>query len=187
MRRFVQERFIDEFVVAKSPRLAGGRRVAGTGRRAECLGRLAELFRCTRPRRTASTSLRSPRAWSTTASKRSTSSISSPATCGPRVINPKTGKFNAFFTRNIAADFGGAGRSSGYLMVTGFGRHAARPRELPVRQEHRLRRRGQHRPGGRLHDSLELERCRRPASRSTANSSRSTSAQFRTAFVRDEQ
>jgi hypothetical protein len=36
------------------------------------------------------------------------------------VINPKTGKFNAFFTRNIAADFGGAGRSSGYLLVTGF-------------------------------------------------------------------
>ncbi len=35
------------------------------------------------------------------------------------VINPKTGKFNAFYSRNIAADFGGAGRSSGYLMVTG--------------------------------------------------------------------
>jgi hypothetical protein len=35
------------------------------------------------------------------------------------VINPKTGKFNAFYTRNIATDFGGAGRSSGYLMVTG--------------------------------------------------------------------
>lgn len=35
------------------------------------------------------------------------------------VINPKTGKFNAFFTRNIAADFSGAGRTSGYLMVTG--------------------------------------------------------------------
>ena len=35
------------------------------------------------------------------------------------VINPKTGKFNSFFTRNIAADFGGAGRSNGYLMVTG--------------------------------------------------------------------
>src|SRR5438105_7261154 len=35
------------------------------------------------------------------------------------VINPKTGKFNSFFTRNIAADFGGAGRTTGYLMVTG--------------------------------------------------------------------
>jgi hypothetical protein len=35
------------------------------------------------------------------------------------VINPKTGKFNSFFTRNIATDFGGAGRSTGYLMVTG--------------------------------------------------------------------
>jgi hypothetical protein len=35
------------------------------------------------------------------------------------VINPKNGKFTAFFSRNIAADFGGAGRSSGYLMVTG--------------------------------------------------------------------
>jgi hypothetical protein len=35
------------------------------------------------------------------------------------VMNPKTGKFNSFFTRNIAADFGGAGRNSGYLMVTG--------------------------------------------------------------------
>jgi hypothetical protein len=35
------------------------------------------------------------------------------------VINPKNGKFNSFFTRNIAADFQGAGRNSGYLMVTG--------------------------------------------------------------------
>jgi hypothetical protein len=35
------------------------------------------------------------------------------------VINPRTGKFTAFFTRNIAADFGGAGRGAGYLMVTG--------------------------------------------------------------------
>jgi hypothetical protein len=35
------------------------------------------------------------------------------------VINPKTGKFNSFFTRNIANDFGGAGRNTGYLMVTG--------------------------------------------------------------------
>ena len=35
------------------------------------------------------------------------------------VINPKTGKFNSFYTRNIAADFGGAGRNSGYLLVTG--------------------------------------------------------------------
>jgi hypothetical protein len=35
------------------------------------------------------------------------------------VLNPKTGRFNSYFTRNIAADFGGAGRSTGYLMVTG--------------------------------------------------------------------
>jgi hypothetical protein len=35
------------------------------------------------------------------------------------VLNPKTGKFNALFTRNIAADFGNAGRNSGYLIVTG--------------------------------------------------------------------
>jgi len=35
------------------------------------------------------------------------------------VINPKNGKFTSFYTRNIASDFGGAGRSSGYLMVTG--------------------------------------------------------------------
>ncbi len=35
------------------------------------------------------------------------------------VINPKNGRFSSFFTRNIAADFGGAGRNSGYLMVTG--------------------------------------------------------------------
>ncbi|MFO0790383.1 MAG: hypothetical protein U0805_13090 [Pirellulales bacterium] len=35
------------------------------------------------------------------------------------VMNPKTRKFQAFYTRNIAADFAGAGRSSGYLMVTG--------------------------------------------------------------------
>lgn len=36
------------------------------------------------------------------------------------VVDPKSGRFNAFFTRNIAADFGGAGRSTGYLMVTGL-------------------------------------------------------------------
>jgi len=35
------------------------------------------------------------------------------------VINPKTGKFNSFFSRNITADFNGAGRNTGYLMVTG--------------------------------------------------------------------
>lgn len=35
------------------------------------------------------------------------------------VINPKNGLFNAFFTRNISTDFGGAGRSTGYLLVTG--------------------------------------------------------------------
>jgi hypothetical protein len=35
------------------------------------------------------------------------------------VINPKNGKFNSFFTRNIVADFGGAGRAMGYLLVTG--------------------------------------------------------------------
>jgi hypothetical protein len=35
------------------------------------------------------------------------------------VINPKTGKFTSFYSRNIAADFKGAGRTSGYLMVTG--------------------------------------------------------------------
>jgi hypothetical protein len=36
------------------------------------------------------------------------------------VINQKNGLFNSFFTRNIATDFGGAGRNSGYLLVTGF-------------------------------------------------------------------
>jgi hypothetical protein len=36
------------------------------------------------------------------------------------VINPKTGKFNAFFTRNIAADFGTITKNPRYLMVTGF-------------------------------------------------------------------
>jgi hypothetical protein len=35
------------------------------------------------------------------------------------VINPKNGRFNSFFTRNIAADFAGAGRGTGYLLVTG--------------------------------------------------------------------
>jgi hypothetical protein len=35
------------------------------------------------------------------------------------VLNPKNGKFNSLFTRNIAQDFGGSGRNSGYLMVTG--------------------------------------------------------------------
>jgi hypothetical protein len=35
------------------------------------------------------------------------------------VINPKTGKFNSLFTRNIAADFGAAGKGTRYMMVTG--------------------------------------------------------------------
>jgi len=43
-------------------------------------------------------------------------------TCDMRaaVINPKTGKFNAFFTRNIAADFGAVTKNPRYLIVTGF-------------------------------------------------------------------
>ena len=36
------------------------------------------------------------------------------------VINPKTGKFNAYFTRNIATDFGAVGQGARYLIVTGF-------------------------------------------------------------------
>jgi hypothetical protein len=36
------------------------------------------------------------------------------------VINPKTGKFNSFFTRNIATDFGAIGKGARYLIVTGF-------------------------------------------------------------------
>lgn len=36
------------------------------------------------------------------------------------VINPKNGKFNAFFTRNIAADFGALNKNPRYLIVTGF-------------------------------------------------------------------
>lgn len=35
------------------------------------------------------------------------------------VINPKTGRFNAFFTRNIVNDFGVAGQGARYLIVTG--------------------------------------------------------------------
>ena len=35
------------------------------------------------------------------------------------VINPKTGKFNSKFTRNIAADFGEAGKGTRYMIVTG--------------------------------------------------------------------
>ena len=35
------------------------------------------------------------------------------------VINPKTGKFNSKFTRNIAADFGAAGKGTRYMIVTG--------------------------------------------------------------------
>lgn len=35
------------------------------------------------------------------------------------VISPKNGRFNSFFTRNIAADFGGTGVNTGYLLVTG--------------------------------------------------------------------
>jgi hypothetical protein len=36
------------------------------------------------------------------------------------VINPKTGKFNALFTYNIAGDFPVAGGTPRYLMVTGI-------------------------------------------------------------------
>jgi hypothetical protein len=36
------------------------------------------------------------------------------------VINPKTGKFNALFTRNIASDFGAVNKNARYLIVTGF-------------------------------------------------------------------
>ncbi len=36
------------------------------------------------------------------------------------VINPKSGKFNALYTRNIATDFGAAGAGARYLLVTGY-------------------------------------------------------------------
>src|SRR6185369_8202939 len=36
------------------------------------------------------------------------------------VINPKTGKFNSFYTRNIAQDFGAVNKNARYLVVTGF-------------------------------------------------------------------
>lgn len=36
------------------------------------------------------------------------------------VINPKTGKFNSLYSRNIATDFGAAGAGARYLVVTGF-------------------------------------------------------------------
>jgi len=36
------------------------------------------------------------------------------------VINPKTGKFNAFFSRNIVNDFGVTGQGARYLIVTGL-------------------------------------------------------------------
>jgi hypothetical protein len=36
------------------------------------------------------------------------------------VINPKNGKFNAYYTRNIAADFGTITKNPRYLIVTGF-------------------------------------------------------------------
>ena len=36
------------------------------------------------------------------------------------VINPKTGKFNALFSRNIATDFGETGKGARYLIVTGL-------------------------------------------------------------------
>lgn len=36
------------------------------------------------------------------------------------VINPQTGKFNSFYSRNIATDFGAVNAGARYLMVTGF-------------------------------------------------------------------
>jgi hypothetical protein len=35
------------------------------------------------------------------------------------VLQPRTGKFNAFFTGNVLADFGGIGKAPKFLMVTG--------------------------------------------------------------------
>ena len=46
-----------------------------------------------------------------------------PASTAARKLNPgraKTGKFNAYYTRNIAADFGPVTKNPRYLMVTGF-------------------------------------------------------------------
>jgi hypothetical protein len=36
------------------------------------------------------------------------------------VINPKSGKFNALYSRNIATDFGQVGAGARYLIVTGY-------------------------------------------------------------------
>ncbi len=36
------------------------------------------------------------------------------------VVNPKTGKFNSLYVRNIAADFGAASANPRYLVVTGL-------------------------------------------------------------------
>jgi hypothetical protein len=36
------------------------------------------------------------------------------------VVNTKTGKFNAFYVRNIASDFGGVTKNPRYLVVTGL-------------------------------------------------------------------
>ena len=88
------------------------------------------------------------------------------------VINPKTGKFNSFFTRNIAADFSGAGRNSGYLMVTGAV-NMPRGEQLSICREHCLRRGSEHRPSRGLHDSLELQHAGRQQTPDTANFSRS--------------
>ena len=89
------------------------------------------------------------------------------------VINPKTGKFNSFYTRNIAADFGGAGRSSGYLMVTGSADMPRGTNNFQYRQEHCLRGRSQHRQVAAytIPWNSTLHAAGRP---STANFSRST-------------
>ena len=89
------------------------------------------------------------------------------------VMNPKSGKFNSFFTRNIAADFGGAGRNSGYLMVTGT---ADMPRGTAAFQfAHSIVyvAERQHRRTSRPTRFRGTPAIRPPASRNMANSSRS--------------
>ena len=80
---------------------------------------LAQRCRCTPRPRTASISSPSRRALSMTGVEALYFLDFLTGDMRAAVINPKTGKFNSFFTRNIASDFGGAGRNSGYLMVTG--------------------------------------------------------------------
>ncbi len=90
------------------------------------------------------------------------------------VINPKNGKFNSFFHAKHCHRLWRHWHRGPLLDCHRFCRHAARPGELPICQEHRLCCRGRQRAGGSLYDPLELRVAGSGQTVQLANSNRST-------------